>query len=305
MNNRFDKLRLYGFALASFVSVAGGAQAHGLQVLLDSDGAGSLRAEYGFGPHARVTGVQVGDALLWDERARYAPNYPTLDIGAEERITWEGQEYLIQYDPSEWDNQLEWRVAPESTDFPGITPLRGGFEAIDSHYGNGTLDLRLNLQGPLMRWDGGAFSPAADASLSLTSQAWPEPDDGFWYVELHDRVTSGDGVVSTAPYDLSWAGYDDGEHWHYLWTLNGPDEATPATDGVYLMEYTISSGDGGLETDPMWLLLRQGVLVDSPAYRAAEAAAIAAVPEPTSILVATFGLAAFGSTTRDARRRGA
>ncbi|MEQ8847354.1 PEP-CTERM sorting domain-containing protein [Botrimarina sp.] len=299
MRTRISNLGLLATAAAA-LCVADRADAHGLQILLDSDGDGGLQAEYDFGPHPRVAGVQIDEALLWDERVRYAPNYPTLAVGGEERITWEGQDYLIQYDPAEWDNQLEWRLASESTDFPGITPLRGGFEAIESYYGDGTLDLRVNLQGPLLRWEAGAFTPAADASVSLTSQDWPEPDDGFWYVELHDEVTSATGVVSTAPYDLSWAGYDDGEHWHYLWTLNGPSDGTPAADGVYLAEYTISSGDGGLETEPMWLLLRQGVDANSSDYLAAEAAAIAAVPEPTTLAVAAAGLAALGSRRRRA-----
>ncbi|MEN1679371.1 MAG: PEP-CTERM sorting domain-containing protein [Planctomycetota bacterium] len=285
---------------AAALTIPTKTHAHGLQILLDANGTGGLQAEYGFGPHPRVTGVQIDEALLWDERVRYAPNYPTVAIGGEERITWSGQDYLIQYDPAEWDNQLEWRLAPESTDFPGITPLRGGFEAIESHYGDGTLDLRVNLQGPLLRWDSGAFTIAADASVSLTSQDWPVPPDGFWYVELHDEVTSASGAVSTLPYDLSWAGFDDGEHWHYLWTLNGPDDATPAAEGVYLVEYTIGSGDGGLESDPMWLLLRQGVDANSAAYLAAEAAAIAAVPEPVALGMVTLGLAAFGTRRRRA-----
>jgi hypothetical protein len=294
MNSRYLQLSLIALILAVAPGIATKLHAHGLQILLDSDGAGGLQAAYGFGPHARVTGVQIGEALLWDERARYAPNYPTLAIGTEQRITWEGQEYLIQYDPSEWDNQLEWRIAPQSTDFPGITPLRGGFEAIATHYGDDRLDLRVNLHGRLRAWDGSAFVPAADASVSLTSQDWPTPPDGFWYVELHDEVTSSAGMVSTVPYDLAGVGFDDGEHWHYLWTLNGPDDTTPAADGVYLAQYTISSGDGGLESAPMWLLLRQGVLASSATYLAAEAAAIAAVPEPTTLAVAVLGLSALG-----------
>ena len=286
MHSRYALGASLALTLVVAVATSPRLHAHGLQIQLDSDGAGGLTAEYGFGAHPRVTGVQVGEALLWDERVRYAPDYPTLAIGSEQRIAWEGQEYLIQYDPSEWDNQLEWRIAPQSTDFPGITPLRGAFEAIAAHYGDGRLDLRINLHGPLRQWDGAGFVPASGAHLSLTSQDWPTPPDGFWYVELRDEVSSTDGIVPTAAYDVAGAGYDDGEHWHYLWTLHGPDDVTAATDGVYLAKYTISSGDGAVESPPLWLLLRQGVLANSAIYLAAEAAAIAAVPEPTALSAA-------------------
>ncbi|MEM9351831.1 MAG: hypothetical protein AAGA92_02370 [Planctomycetota bacterium] len=308
------KTRIPIFCLLAFAAACAGfsgeAHSHGLQILLDSDGSGGLLGGYASGPHPRVTGVQIDEALLWDERVRYAPDYPkdlangipgTLLPGDPPvEITWQGHKYLIEYHPAEWDTQLEWRLAPESSDFPGVTPLRGAFEEINAHYGDGTLDLRFNLQGPLRRWDGGAFTPATDASVSLTSQDWPEPDDGFWYVELHDEVTSSTGVVSTVPYDISWSGYDDGEHWHYLWTLNGPDELTPAPEGVYLVEFTISSGDGGVESHPMWLLLRQGLDANSATYLAAEAAAIAAVPEPAALAVAMLGVTALTARRRRA-----
>jgi len=126
--------------------------------------------------------------------------------------------------------QGEFGELPNWTNDPGFDSLSGTFEPAAS--------LGFSVGGPLLAWDGSAFSAASEERLSITKARLelitPEsgPAEGFVF-----------GQASTT-----------GRFHHHL----GYELLAPASQGVYLLELTIWDDAGELGTsEPIFIVFGQ------------------------------------------------
>ncbi|NES77390.1 MULTISPECIES: DUF4347 domain-containing protein [Okeania] len=244
---------------------------HGLQFYFGQDETGQIRAYLG-----KDDSVSNGYTNLFSD------DYLTLaPVGVwDDRVVEES------------DTAFDYRYTDNASYFPGFTPQIDMFydTPVDGSPVDDSFDrerntyFQVNFLDELKVWDGESFVTTGGEVMTWYQENWLVNDEGEWYVEFVNEVTTGEAVVEGQPY--YYAEYDQAgnDHWHYVMELQAGTSPTGIDDGLYLLPVEVETNiPGSIPSDPVYILYNQNL---SPAPDADQDTILAA----QNYLLENFGM---------------
>ncbi|MEM1168222.1 MAG: DUF4347 domain-containing protein [Cyanobacteria bacterium P01_H01_bin.35] len=222
---------------------------HGLQFYFGQDETGKIRAYLG-----KDDSVSNGYTNIFSD------DYLTLSpVGVwDDRVVEES------------DTAFDYRYTDNASYFPGFTPQIDmfydtpvdGSQADDSFDPERNTYFQVNFLDELKVWDGESFVPTGGEVMTWYQENWLVNDDGEWYVEFVNEVTTGEGEDAVEGEPYYYAVYDEpgNDHWHYVMELQEGTSPTGIDDGLYLLPINVETNiPGSIPSDPVYILYNQNL----------------------------------------------